>query len=80
MLSHPSLQRQAKRRYLRLTEEGITMLDLMTRDVAAIAAPKCCAPKKHGQGLCGNNTCMALLSCNNHYKAYAKWGEVQLKF
>lgn len=56
------------------------MLDLLDRDVATMQPRKCCVIKKHGQDKvkCGNNTCMALLTCNNHFKVYSKWGDVPL--
>lgn len=76
----PIMQRQAKRRYVRLTEQGTTMLDIMERDMTTVLPPKCFATKKHDQNKvpCGNSTSLALLSCNNHYKAYATWGDVSL--
>lgn len=50
-------------------------VDVTTRDVV-----KCCAIKKHGQEkvTCGMPASLALLACNNHYKAYGKWGDVPL--
>lgn len=56
------------------------MLELLKKDVATVKPPKCCATKKHdvNKDSCGNSTTLALLSCNNHYKGYAKWGDVPL--
>lgn len=78
-LCTPPTQRQAKRRYIRLIDQGANMLELMGRDMATVQSPKCYAIKKHSQDkiVCGCSTCMALLSCNNH-KAYGKWGDVPL--
>lgn len=79
ILCTPPIQRQAKRRYIRLTDDSTNMVDLLGRDVATVQPPKCFAIKKHSQDktACGNSTCMALLSCNNHYR-HGKWGEVPL--
>lgn len=65
---------------MRLTEGDKTMQELLEVDVTTRDVVKCCAIKKHGQEkvTCGMPASLALLACNNHYKAYGKWGDVPL--